>query len=122
MTGAIFGFCGFAACNYPDTIIQRPHHIFWRVMLGLYSLYAMFMIYMFFLPLDDARKLLKFFDSELGESLPERSYADDCRIYTPEHPDTPFFNLYDAVLDVHFVVCIAKHYLFRHTYLAGGSR
>lgn len=39
----------------------------------------------------------------MGEPLPERSYADDCRLYTPEDPESAFRNLFDAAFDVHFV-------------------
>jgi len=45
---------------------------------------------------------MKIFDPNLGEPLPEKSYADDCRIYTPEDPVSTFRNLRDSI-DVHFV-------------------
>lgn len=36
--------------------------------------------------------------------LPERNYADDCRLYTPEQPEKFYFApLYDNIYDVHFV-------------------
>mgnify|MGYP001032615364 CR=1 FL=1 len=34
---------GFAVTQFPDTIIRRPHPIFWRVVLGLLLSYATFM-------------------------------------------------------------------------------
>ena len=40
--------------------------------------------------MDDARRFLKLYDPELGVPLPERTYAEDCRIYTPDHPEGPF--------------------------------
>lgn len=49
---------------------------------------------------------MKFFDSNLGVPLPEKSYAEDCRIFTPEHPSSLFFNIVDA-LDVHFIAHFA---------------
>lgn len=70
--------------------------------MGFMSLYMMFMVYIFFQPLSEARKLFKYFEPSLGERLPEKSYAEDCRIYTPENPDNPFFNVWDAAVDVHF--------------------
>lgn len=51
--------------------------------------------------MNEARKLFKFFDPKLGESLPEKSYADDCRIYTPENKISLYFNIYDSI-DIHF--------------------
>ena len=97
-------FLAFATIYYPDTIIKRPHPIFWRALLGILSLYLMFMTFLFLIPLNPARKAFKFFDETLGEVLPEKSYASDCRIFTPEHPESQFFNVYDAVFDVHFIV------------------
>lgn len=35
--------------------------------------------------------------------MPEVSYADDCRLYTPEHPVNSFYNLYFAVYDCHSI-------------------
>jgi phosphatidylserine synthase 2 len=52
--------------------------------------------------LEEARQIFKFFDPKLGQPLPEKSYAEDCRIYTPENPINSFANIYDAAVDVHF--------------------
>ena len=52
---------------------------------------------------DDARQFLKFYDSELGVPQPERTYGDDCRIYTPGHPDGMFAIFMDK-MDF-FVIC-----------------
>lgn len=46
---------------------------------------------------EDARQVLRYYDPELGKPLPERTYADDCRIYTPEHPDGAFANVADKM-------------------------
>ena len=51
----------------------------------------------------EASKLFKFFDKELGENLPEKSYAEDCRIYTPRNSQNKFINVYEATFDIHFV-------------------
>lgn len=39
---------------------------------------------------DDARQLLKYLDEDLGKPLPEQSYGEDCRLYTPGHPKGSF--------------------------------
>jgi phosphatidylserine synthase 2 len=103
MLASVCGFLAFASVQFPDTLIRRPHPVFWRLALGAVSMYALFMVYLLFQPLNDARRLLRFFDSTLGVPLPERSYAEDCRIYTPENPKGLFTNVYDAVFDVHFI-------------------
>jgi phosphatidylserine synthase 2 len=72
------------------------------VILGLLSLYTLFMVYLLFQPLDVARGIFKFFDPKLGVPLPEKSYAEDCRLYTPENPVNSFINIYEAAVDVHF--------------------
>ena len=66
------------------------------------TLYNLFLVYLLFQPLQEARKIFKFFDPALGEKLPEKSYAEDCRIYTPENPISSFNNVYEASVDVHF--------------------
>ena len=53
--------------------------------------------------MDDARKIVASFYPELGETLPERSYADECTLYTPGHADGSFHNFMDK-MDV-FVPC-----------------
>ena len=52
---------------------------------------------------DDTRQFLRLYDPDLGQSLPERTYAEDCRIYTPGHPNGSFANIMDK-MDV-FVPC-----------------
>ncbi len=51
--GTVFAFLCFAAIHYPNTIMIRPHPIFWRVLLGVFSLYGMFMTYLLLLPLEE---------------------------------------------------------------------
>lgn len=68
--GTVFAFLCFAAIHYPNTIMVRPHPIFWRVLLGLFSLYAMFMTYLLLLPLDEVQDTMRYFDPELGQPLP----------------------------------------------------
>ena len=101
--GTVFAFLCFAAIHFPNTIMIRPHPIFWRVILGLFTLYGMFMTYLFLLPLEEVQETMKYFDPNLGQPLPTVLYATDCRIYTPENPESKFSNLFFAVFDVHFL-------------------
>jgi len=102
VVGTVFAFVFFGSIHLPDTIMIRPHPIFWRCVLALFTLYAMFMTYLFLLPVDEVRSTFRYFDTKLGKPLPEMSYADDCRVYTPENPNSKFANLYMAIFDVHF--------------------
>ena len=64
-------------------------------------------MYLNFLSLDDARKTFQIFDKKLGVLLPEKNYAEDCRFFTPDHPESIMYNFMDAVIDVHFVAHLA---------------
>ena len=62
MLGAIFAFLCFSSIHPPNTIILRPHPIFWRVVLGAFSIYALIMTYLFLLPLNQVQQHLRVFD------------------------------------------------------------
>lgn len=82
----------------------------------------MVLTYLFLMPLDEARQTLRYFDPDLGQPLPEKSYGEDCRVFTPENPDSPIFNIQDAVIDVHFVAhflgWLGKMLIMRDWYVA----
>ncbi|PIK56411.1 putative phosphatidylserine synthase 2-like [Apostichopus japonicus] len=92
----IVAFCLFGMTQAKDGPFTRPHPAFWRLVLCLSVVYELALVYMLFQSLDDARQLMKHFDPELGEPLPERSYAEDCRFYDPEpHQDGHFHNFWE---------------------------
>lgn len=68
----------FSVVVLPDTHVTRPHPAFWRIILGLSFIYGLFMIYLTFLPLQEAREFFKHYDTKLGVDLPEKNYASDC--------------------------------------------
>ena len=57
--------------------------------LSFYS-FAKYLLCLSFQTTDDARQLLKYLDEDLGKPLPEQSYGEDCRLYTPGHPKGSF--------------------------------
>ena len=61
------------------------------------------MTFILLLPRDSARWAFKLFHPSFGNPLPDKNYADDCRVFTPEHPVSGMYNIYDAVFDVHFI-------------------
>ena len=91
------------AIHMPNTNITRPHPLFWRAILAIFVAYAVFITYLLLLPINDARQAMRVFDDTLGKPLPERSYGEDCRFFTPDHPTSYFANFSDAVFDVHFI-------------------
>lgn len=92
----------FASIYFPNTLLVRPHPAFWRVVLALMLALGMFETYILLLPRDEARQAITYFDKDLGQQPLEITYADDCRLYTPDNPEGQFANIYFAVFDVHF--------------------
>jgi len=104
---SFFTIIGFACCHFPDSIIKRPAPIFWRFLMGILLSYSTFMTLVLILPRDEARWIFKIFHPSQGNPLPEKNYADDCRVFTPENPVSQYFNIYENVYDVHFVAHLA---------------
>lgn len=115
-------FLTYCALQLPDGHFVRPHPIVWRVLTGMFILYEMLLVFLLFLRTDDARAFMKFFDPELGEELPETSYASDCRIYTPENPESNFANLrntfFDRFVIMHFFGWIVGSVMVRSTIIS----
>jgi phosphatidylserine synthase 2 len=99
---AVF-FLTYCALQLPDGHFIRPHPVVWRLITGAFILYEMLLIVLLFLRTSDARAFFKIFDPTLGVELPEESYAADCRLYTPENPESHFYNLRNTFFD-RFVV------------------
>ncbi|CEL91942.1 unnamed protein product [Vitrella brassicaformis CCMP3155] len=95
-------FLVFAMVQLPDGILIRPHPVIWRAVKGVSILYLFLVIFLLFQSLDDVRVGLKFVDPKLGVPLPEKNYAEDCRLYTPDSAHSRWANLKEQ-LDV-FVV------------------
>eukprot|EP01017_Pseudomicrothorax_dubius_P042827 TRINITY_DN7046_c0_g1_i1.p1 TRINITY_DN7046_c0_g1~~TRINITY_DN7046_c0_g1_i1.p1 ORF type:complete len:394 (-),score=48.65 TRINITY_DN7046_c0_g1_i1:11-1192(-) len=93
-----FSICFFGMIYLPNTLFQRPHPAVWRVILAASVFYLGVLVFILFQNKPD---VLRFFhdviDPNLGSPLPEKSYADDCRLYTPENTTSRFFNFIDAL-------------------------
>ena len=50
--GVCLAFVVFGSIHLPNTIMSRPHPLFWRILLALFTLYSMFITYMALLPVD----------------------------------------------------------------------
>ena len=122
LKGVSVMFVGLGAIHLPNTIMTRPISFLWRVLLAVFILYIALMTFILMLPLDHARAFVSVFDSKLGVPLPERSYGDDCRVFTPENPDSYFANVMSAVWDCHFIAHFAgwwgKMIFMRDWYIA----
>ena len=85
--------------------------MFWRFWLGVGVLEALGFLYLNFLPLMEARKTLLIFDPTLDFSKPESRENLDCRVFTPEHPESMWFNIYDKVVEIHFIAHLAGWFI-----------
>lgn len=93
----VLAFLLFGVTQTPDGPFKRPHPAFWRLVLCLSIVYELSLVYMLFQTAEDARLVMKNFDSNLGKPLPERSYGGNCLIYDPERPDNPFHMFWDKM-------------------------
>eukprot|EP00753_Platysulcus_tardus_P005718 PLAT13641.1.p2 GENE.PLAT13641.1~~PLAT13641.1.p2 ORF type:complete len:420 (+),score=216.93 PLAT13641.1:38-1261(+) len=96
---AALTFITYCALQLRDGLFERPSKLFWRVVTAVFILYTLVLVFLLFQNTDDARQMMKWVDPELGVELPERDYAADCRLYTPESKRSLFANLLDTVLD-----------------------
>lgn len=131
-------FLVFSMVQMRDGLFRRPHAVFWRIVMGMAVLYLCLLVFLLFqvnetkkkqgtnysfiyiqTP-DFSRQLLKNIDPQLGVQLPERSYADDCRLYTPENEESSFYNFKATLLDefilAHFIGWWLKAMMFRDVY------
>lgn len=53
--------------------------------------------------MDDARKLMKHFDPELGKPLPEKDYGGNCKLYDPDNATDPFHNIW-VIFYINFII------------------
>lgn len=113
---ASFLFIVYGILQFPDMITVRPHPAVWKAVHAIGIIYFLGLTVILILPIDNARELMKVFDNSLGVNLPERLYATDCRIYTPEK-NNKFANIYDCVVDeffiAHFIGWIVKALMIR---------
>lgn len=50
--GMFFFYLAFASIYFPNTLMVRPHPIFWRLVLAVFFAYSMGMTYLLLLPKD----------------------------------------------------------------------
>lgn len=77
---AIAAFLAFSILQFRDGPFIRPHPAFWRALLGVNLLYELALVFLLFQDLPSARRMLLLLDPSLNSPLPEKGYADDCRL------------------------------------------
>ncbi|GMH38547.1 hypothetical protein BSKO_06431 [Bryopsis sp. KO-2023] len=80
----IFVFLGYSILQGPATQMVRPHPSFWRLVHGTCVVYFLFLVWMLFQDIHDARLFMKHLSGELGVDLAERAYGADCSLWDSE--------------------------------------
>jgi phosphatidylserine synthase 2 len=110
----------FGTIYLPDSILKRPHPAFWRFIQSISILYLLFIVYLLFQNLEEARNQLKFFDLKLGVNLPEKIYGMGCEITKPSFPYINIENLstqIDFYAICHLLGWIGKSIFIRDFYI-----
>ena len=110
---AVVCFLFFAATHFPDGIMVRPHPVLWRVVGGIALMYLLLVVFLFFQDLPTIRRILAFYDPELRYQLPERSYAEDCRMSTETDPHKWWSTIMDEFILAHAMGYWAKTLVLR---------
>lgn len=99
--GTIAGCVAFlvvGALQFNDGPFMRPHPMVWRVVFGISILNMLAYTFLVFQTPEDGRAILHMIEPRMGVPLPEQTYAEDCRIYVPNHPSgNPFANVYEKM-------------------------
>ncbi|KAF7364781.1 Phosphatidylserine synthase 2 [Mycena venus] len=101
-------FLAFSMLQFRDGPFIRPHPAFWRAVLGVNLLYELGLVFFLFQDLGSARSMMTLLDDRLGVPLPEKGYADDCRL-TP----STLWNALDVFCVAHTLGWFGKAMILR---------
>merc|ERR1719464_1684154 len=117
---ALFFWVTLGMTIMPDGPFLRPHPALWRFCFAVAIFYELALIYILFQNPEDARKMMKLIDKDLGEEIPEKDYGGTCRVYDAENPEDPWHNLKDKVdifIVAHLMGYWCKTLIFRDWWL-----
>lgn len=112
LLGAMVALMTWGGLYFPSTLLRRPHPAFWRTVLSLGVLYSLFLVFLVFQDIRMPRRVVKWLDPGLPDVLPERAYAEDCRLYTEENW-LYFGGSLDIFVTAHFLGYILKTIILR---------
>ena len=113
LSAAAFVFIGFGTVHLPDSLMVRPHPAVWRGVLALGVLYLVFLTFMIFQDLPTVRMIMGYYDKSLLQPLPERAYAQDCRMSTEENPWLFVHTAFDMFILAHSAGYVVKMLILR---------
>ncbi|XP_074660680.1 phosphatidylserine synthase 2-like isoform X2 [Tubulanus polymorphus] len=121
IVACVVAFLCFGVTQTPDGPFKRPHPAFWRLVICVSIVYEIFLIFLLFQGVDNARQLLRYFDDELGKPLVEQDYGGNCYLYDSSKPDDPFHNIRDKMdvfVSAHFIGWWCKTLVLRDYWLS----
>jgi phosphatidylserine synthase 2 len=113
LVAAAWTFIVFGAIHLPDGLMVRPHPAVWRAVLATAIIYLVWTIFLLFQDLSTVKMIAALYDPRLKEPLPEQSYAEDCRLGTPEDPWKFVHTITDVFLLAHAAGYWAKTLVLR---------
>ena len=113
----------FLSLIFLPRITNKPFliQIFFKLVQAAVFVYFINLVFLILLDRETIKYVLGVIDPKLLIPLPERDYATDCRIYTPENPDSKFANLMgamDVFISAHFVGWLVKALIFRNSFVS----
>lgn len=102
-------FLVYCVVQLRDSILFRPHPAAWRLVHGSCILYLCALVFMLCQSPSNARRVLVWLDSSMVNRTQAHGleYAEDCRVFTPEHPSSGMANVYETVTDIY----VLAHFL-----------
>lgn len=101
----------------PTPDYSSPLKYAYKLILSFGFVYSLNVIFVAFMDKNTAHQFLVFLDPTLATPLEERDYATDCRVYTPENPDSKFANIASAMdifIVAHFIGWFFRAIMFRN--------
>ena len=113
LAASAWTFIVFGTIHLPDSLMLRPHPAFWRAVLSIAILYLVWNIFLLFQDVKTIQQIAGLYDPSLSRKLPEQSYAEDCRLSTPEDPLKFYHTITDVFLLAHAAGYWAKALVLR---------
>jgi phosphatidylserine synthase 2 len=110
---ALWSFVVFGMMHFPDGIMVRPHPIVWRAVMALMVIYFLTVVFFLFQDYKTTRKIIGMYDPKSLIEEPDRSWAEDCRMSTPEKPYLLFETIFDEFLLAHLLGYMGKMIVLR---------
>lgn len=106
----------------PEPCKVRPFPMLWRFVQGAAFTYAINLLLWVSFSKENLQFILHtVYDNNLGKPLGEKSYDKDCRVFTPENPNSYFAAIVDSAdgfLIVHLIGWIFKIWIYRNSMMA----